>query len=144
MELLGLERICPVCKKGFRYCESCWRGHKYCSPHCSLTARKHNRRESEKRYASTMKGQESRRRRQKNFRIRRILNLSVTDQSSIADHSKIKEPACIENDASRRCCRCHKAIQVIAIGGASALVWETEYFSFTRFRKRPHKVRPQS
>jgi len=66
----------------FSICEHCWRGQKYCSPECSRAARVIRRRITEQRYANSPKGRLSRRLRQKNFRIRKILEAGVTDHST--------------------------------------------------------------
>lgn len=77
----GFELTCPFCERTFSCCRRCWRNHRYCSRECSLSGRRLNRRLSEKKYAASPKGRESRRLRQKNFRIRKILLVGVTDQS---------------------------------------------------------------
>ncbi len=131
--LLGLKRVCPICAKRFLFCENCWRGHKYCSPKCSRKGRKLNRRATERKYAATEKGRESRRRRQKNFRIRNILGHRVTDRSPRAPHLTIKPQISIGSDEGSRCCRCQKHIDVI-FGGEFENPEEAHYFSFVRFR----------
>lgn len=139
MALVGIEKVCPICEMNFRYCEHCWRGHKYCSPGCSQEGRKKNRRASEKRYAATAKGRESRRRRQKNFRIRNILKLGVTDHSSSRIVRTLNCAKTNTSVTSDQCWHCQKAIRVV-VGGRNGhshqVTEEGDYFSFVRFRSK--------
>ncbi len=140
---LGLELVCPVCLITFRYCEHCWRGHKYCSPACSHEGRKRNRRITEKKYCSTDKGILSRRKRQKNFRSRKILGLKVTDHSPQSDSSKINSSQ-LNKEVSKKCCSCLKSIQLITPGGTTEDSEEKNYFSFVRFLSKNDCIRSSS
>lgn len=142
--MLGLEKNCPICAVSFCSCEHCWRGHKYCSRVCSTEGRRRNRRMTEKRYASTEKGRESNRRRQENFRIRKILKMKIEER--VTDHSSEDRTESIErtsNDShgnTKQCWRCDRPIRKI-IGGHCAVLSETQkdYFSFSRYKsKNPH------
>lgn len=137
MELLGLQRICPICQKNFSFCEKCWRGHKYCGPLCSREGRKKNRRNAERRYAASPKGRESRRRRQKNFRIRKILQLKVTDRSPRKNQTIIRPTPNTGSQTERCCCRCEKLIHTVVKKGPDAFS-SSNYFSFTRFRSQTY------
>ncbi len=139
---MGIEIICPICQRKFQYCQHCWRGHKYCGPNCSLHGRRQNRRASEKKYAATDKGRESRRRRQKNFRNRNILNFRVTDHSPnkitpiVSCFTKSKK-------ATNQCWDCHKPLQIVAGGRHEISIQfseERNYFSFTRFRSKHNRL----
>jgi hypothetical protein len=139
--LIGLKKTCPICAVSFCSCEHCWRGHKYCGPTCSREGRKRNRRITEKRYAASKKGSESRRRRQKNFRNRNILGSRVTDHSPrevprIIRRSSDTQP----NKASLQCWHCERPIRVIVLGGHLAVSEKNNYFSFTRFRSRDDRI----
>jgi hypothetical protein len=70
--------ICPLCAATFSICFSCWRGHKYCCEFCTYEARRRSRCASQKKYNSTIKGQESHFRRQRTLRLKNI----ETDHSS--------------------------------------------------------------
>ena len=109
--LLGLELTCPVCSITFLYCEHCWRGHKYCSPACRHEGRKRNRRATEKKFCTTLKGKECRRKRQKNFRIRKILGSKVTDHSSQREISKLNSSQKLKQKNSKRCWNCLKSFE---------------------------------
>ena len=137
---LGIEKVCPVCRVIFRFCEHCWRGHKYCGPSCSLEGRKRNRRITEKKYAATKKGRESRRRRQKNFRNRSILGLKVTDHSPRVTSTIIRHSSNSVNKVSKRCKHCQKLLRAIIPGGHCAVTEENNYFSFIRFRSRADRI----
>lgn len=138
--LLGLELVCPVCSITFRYCEHCWRGHKYCSPVCSLLGRKRNRRITERKYCSTQKGKECRRKRQKNFRIRQILESKVTDHSPQKKFSKINSSQKLNQTVSKQCSICLKSFQLIDLGGMIEDSEKNNYFSFVRFRSKNESV----
>lgn len=122
--LQGIERICPNCQKVFRYCQHCWRSHKYCGPSCSLEGRRKNRRATERKYAATDKGRENRRRRQKNFRIRRILEVRVTDQSSI-NIINVIDPRRTKAKNLNQCRRCERPIKTV-FGGESEIPFENK------------------
>ena len=134
--LLGLELVCPICLITFRYCEHCWRGHKYCSPTCSLEGRRRNRRITEKKYCLTEKGIQSRRNRQKNFRIRQILGSIVTDHSPQNQTTKINRAQKPNQMASKECCSCFKRFQLLTRGGELENTEKNNYFSFIRFRSK--------
>jgi hypothetical protein len=127
---LGLKRICPFCDQMFEICQSCWRGQKYCRQACSHEARKRCRRIAEKKYANTAKGRECRRRRQKNFRSRRILGVQVTDQGSQTIPVKIQH----KPKAANTCCHCHKHIRLLSGKESDEFFEANNHFSFTRFR----------
>lgn len=129
MVLLGVKRICPTCGHVFFYCQHCWRGSKYCSPECSLLGRRKNRRATEKKYASTAKGKESRRRRQKIFRIRRILGLKVTDHSSLKLNPGIISLSKQSNGPFPKCCCCKRTL-ILVDGVHFEGQKENKYFSF--------------
>lgn len=134
--LLGLEQVCQVCAVSFSFCEHCWRGHKYCGPFCSLEGRKRNRRAAEQKYAATTKGQESRRRRQKNFRNRNILGLKVTDHSPRDTFKIIKRILSATSKTSKQCRHCQKHIHAVVPGDHFEISEKNNNFSFTRFRSR--------
>lgn len=138
--LLGLELACPVCSITFRYCEHCWRGHKYCSPACSLEGRRRSRRISEQKYCSTQKGKECRRKRQKNFRNRKILGSKVTDHSPQKEISKINNSQKLNQTISKQCSSCLKSFRLIDRGGMIEEPEKNYYFSFVRFRSKNDSV----
>lgn len=121
-----------MCGMRFRYCEHCWRGHKYCSSVCSIEGRKKSRRKAEQKYASSPKGRESRRRRQKNFRIRCILRLTVTDHSPRHQENIIKINSNFKPHAAESCRQCQRA--VLAINKNLNFTNESNFFSFVRFK----------
>ena len=129
--LVGIEKICPTCAKQFRYCENCWRGHRYCSSTCSLEGRKQNRRRTEKKYAATPKGRENRRQRQKNFRIRCILKLKVTDQSPYLQQNIINQTSDSSPRILKNCKQCQRSVLVIKNLQSKN---ENIFFSFVRFK----------
>jgi len=138
--LVGIEKICPHCQRTFRYCQHCWRGHKYCGPHCSLEGRRKNRRASEKKYALTDRGRENRCLRQKNFRIRKILKIRVTHHSPLKPTHRVNSFKRELDEIANNCLHCKRSIRIINGGRnreiASDLSEESDYFSFTRFRKK--------
>ena len=134
--LLGLELVCPTCSQIFRYCEHCWRGHKYCSPGCSIEGRKRNRRITEKRYSSSVKGIQSRRKRQKNFRSRQILRSKVTDHSPKVEIFKIDNTNKLNRKVHEHCCGCSNPFQLVSYGSLNACSEKNDYFSFVRFRSK--------
>lgn len=133
-ELAGIEKTCPICSVRFHSCENCWRGQKYCSRECSREGRKRNRRLTERRYAATEKGRESRRRRQKNFRIRKILGLRVTDHSPRASPIIIRQHPNHKDQTQKRCRHCQRRIRVVVSGGLFAVSEKDNHFSFARLR----------
>ena len=132
--LVGLKKICPTCEMNFHFCASCWRGQRYCSRECSQEGRRRNRRLTEMRYVATEKGRLSRRRRQKNFRIRRILAPRVTDHSPQTAPTVIRRSSNLVGNASKRCFCCKRPIRIIVDGGQFAHSEKSNYFSFTRIK----------
>lgn len=136
--MTGIEIICPACGVHFFCCRRCWRGHKYCGESCRAAARKIKHREHEKKYSKTLAGQESRRKRQKNFRSKNKNPPQVTDQTMDAsliqvNHEK-KQTVC----KSFHCAHCQCLILNIVnesegYGFSNQCVSKKNYyFSFTR------------
>jgi hypothetical protein len=134
----GIALTCPVCEAVFYFCQNCWRGRKYCGLHCRQEGRRRTKRKADKKYASTDRGRENRRQRQKNFRSRIILNQRVTDQSRLNLRVKINPPPKSNHDElSDVCCRCQRLIEIIG-GGPDEFTThaktEISHFSFVRQR----------
>lgn len=136
--MIGIELICPTCSVYFFCCRKCWRGNKYCSSSCRVEARKIKQREYEKKYSSTLAGKESRRKRQRKFRLKKEFEQNVTEQTmkTYLDHAihtqkqnSIATTVCFE-------CGCHIK-SVVLRGDHYGLQFkltqkENNYFSFTR------------
>lgn len=136
--MTGIEIICPTCGVHFFCCRSCWRGHKYCGESCRASARKIKQREYEKKYSETLAGQESRRKRQKNFRSQNKNSPHITDQTMDAGLIHVNHKKTQTTYKSFHCAYCQCSILNIVnesegYGFSNNQVPEKNYhFSFTR------------
>lgn len=136
--MIGIEITCTNCSVHFFCCRRCWRGNKYCSLHCRTEARRLKHREYERKYAATYAGQESRRKRQKTFRLKNKNNLNVTDHSMKDTLVHAIYAKKINSEARSICFECNCHIKDLILRSNSygfqfkPSQKENSYFSFTR------------
>ena len=136
--MIGLEIICANCAVQFFCCRSCWRGNKYCSLRCRCEARRKKHREHEKKYAATLAGQESRRKRQRTFRQKKKNEHLVTDHSMKNDLAHVNYEKKLNSKAHSICFECSCHIKDLIYRSQSYGIQfkssqeENSYFSFTR------------
>ena len=130
----GLEKICPNCSKTFWICKRCWRGQKYCGDPCRADVRKRNHRLIERRYASTPKGKESRRRRQRKFRKIRLALRTVTDHTSNQCRKNIKDNPQAFMNAKNECSCCKNKVSPLSLERKDMKNLNI-YFSFSRWNR---------
>lgn len=74
---------CSICGNMFSICHSCWRGQKFCSLECRTINKRHKKRIAQRKYATSKRGQENGRIRQR----RRYYKLKDTNSFPEEDKS---------------------------------------------------------
>ncbi len=95
----GVEFSCAGCFKQLRLCRSCWRNQLYCSSGCSGRSRLKSSRESQSRYARTIKGRKSQRRRDYTFRTKNI----TTEHSPKVEAPRVDDVLVVAAEVCARC-----------------------------------------
>ena len=93
-EVVLRRRVCCGCHAVFWICPHCDRGQRYCSPPCRIQARRQQRRSANRRHQQSPEGREDHRDRQREYRRRRRIWTSVTDQGSTSIASSGRMPTC--------------------------------------------------